>query len=235
MSLTFTKIVDKIDRACGTNSTSYTLAQKATDVNIAWDEVLSIALKNKGWDVDDWNQTDYPIITTNLVANQRDYSFTYDDNSSLILGISRVMIKNASGVFVDVNPVDQQDPNNSPIGMVDGQNATGTPTTYDKTSNGIFLDPIPSYSSTGGLKVFIDREPTYFTASDTTKVAGIDGLCHDYLYLKPAYEYARDKGLQSAERLFRDLQVARKKIDERYGRREKDWPKKMTPKIENTK
>ena len=194
-----------------------------------------MALKAVGWNVDDFNHTAYPIITTSLVSDQRDYSFTYDEDSNLILAIHKVLIKNSAGIFVEIKRKDQQstDSNESPVGFWDGNDTTGTPIYYDKTANGIFLDPIPSYSSTGGLKLYIDREPSFLTASDTTKVPGIDGLCHDYLYLKPAYEYARDKNLASAERLYRDLQDARKKVDDRYATKERDIIKRMVANVED--
>jgi hypothetical protein len=236
MSLTFTNIVNKIDRACGTNSTTYTLANKAIDVNLALDDVMTIALKSRGWNVDDFNHTKDPFITTNLVANQRDYHFTYDEQSNLILDVERVMVADASGVFSTITPVDQQaDPDSEIKDFIDGQNTSGTPIRYDKTGNGIFLDPIPSYSYTNGLKMFISRQSSYFLSSDTTKVAGIDGLCHDYLYLKPAYEYARDKNLPQKETLYRDLQISINKIKERYGSREKDVEKRLVPNIESNR
>jgi hypothetical protein len=233
MSLTFTNIKDKIRRVTGANTASYSDAEITTDVNLALDEVFLLALRNNGWNVDDYNHTHDPFITTNLVASQRDYHFTVDEQSNRILEIYKVMVKDNGGTFHEITPVDQQSDANSTF--YDGQNSTGTPTTYDKTGNGIFLDLIPSYSSTGGLKVFISREPSYFLSTDTTKVAGIDGLTHDYLYLKPAYEYARDKGLPIAERLYRDLLDARKKVDERYGRREKDTIKRLIPASQNNK
>jgi hypothetical protein len=197
-------------------------------INSALDEIFAIALKTLGWNVDDLNWTHDPFITTNLVSGQRDYHFSTDEDGSLILGIYKVMVANSSGVFYELTPVDIQ--KNAPNSMIDGQNLTGSPNSYDKTGNGIFLDLIPNYSYTDGIKIFIDREPTYFLVSDTTKLAGVDGLCHDYLYLKPAYEYARDKGFQNVERLYRDLLTAVKKIEDRYSNKEKDVNKIMTNK-----
>lgn len=235
MSLTFSNIVTKIDRACGTNSTSYTLANKAIDVNLALDDIYAIALKTMGWNLDDFNHTYDPFITTDLVASQRDYHFSTDQDSARILEIHRVMaMDSATGDYKSLTPVDQQSEQDMQS-FYDGNNTTGTPTRYDKTGNGLYLDVIPGYSATNGLKVFISREPSYFTSSDTTKVAGVDGLVHDYLYLKPAYEYARDKSLINVERLYRDLQDAIKKINIRYGTREKDVEKCLIPNVENNK
>ena len=240
--LSFTQLCSKLDRVLGTDSVSYPLADKAVDCNIALQEVFALALKTAGWNVDDFNHEKYNIITTNLVSGQRDYSFTYDEQGNLILGIYAVFAKNAaSGVFKKLEAVDQQRQDEDITGKSmeyfwDGNDTQGVPTRYDKTADGIFLDPIPSYSSSNGLKVMIDREPSYFTAYDfdgTTKIAGIDGLCHDYLYLKPAYEWARDKGLSSAERLYRDLLDARQKVYDRYGMRERDVLHRLIPKVDD--
>jgi hypothetical protein len=231
MSLTFTNICNKVWRATGTNTTNYTPANIAIDVNLAQDEVWAEALKNNGWNVDDFNQVDYPIIYTSLNSGQRDYTFITDETGNRIIDIYKVQVMDNDGVYHDLTPTDQQ--GETPATMTDGQSTTGTPTTYDLTSNGIFLDLIPNYTKARGLKVFIDREPTYFTASDTTKVSGIDPLCHDFLYLKPAYEYARDKGLNQAEKLFRDLQVSMKKVSERYGIRDKGAVPRMVTMPQN--
>jgi len=237
VALTFTNILNKVWRATGTVAGLYSTANIVIDVNLAQDEVWAEALKNNGWNVDDFNQTDYPIIYTDLVNGQRDYQLVTDATGNRVLDIYKVQIKDASGIYHDIKLVDQQG-DNSNVSMTDGQNTTGLPTTYDLTGHGIFLDVIPATGSvtmTNGLKVFIDRTPTYFATTDTTKVSGIDPLCHDYLYLKPSYEYARDKGLQNRESLFRDMQVAWEKIKTRYGTRQKNLPNRMVNLQENNR
>ena len=216
MSLNFTQICNKIDRACGTNSATYTVANKTIDINLAQDEVLVEALKNNGWNVDDFNNTDNPIIKTDLNAGQRSYSFILDGSGNRILDIYKVFVMDNSGVYQEIKLVDQHGSSSS-LTMTDGQNTQGNVKEYDLTGNSIFLDLIPSYSKEDGLLVYINREMTYFQSTDTTKVSGVDPLCHDYLYLKPSYEYSRDKGLQNHETLFRDLQEAKKKVTTRYG------------------
>lgn len=234
MSLTFTQIKEKIRRTTGTNSATYTDAQIADDVNLALDEVFLIALKNNGWNVDDWNHPKDPFITAPLVSGRRDYHFTYDEQGNMVLDFYKVMVRqSATGHYVELKPVDQQ--SDGPSTYYDGQNTSGIPTTYDKTGNGIFLDVIPNYDSTDGLKIFINRTPNYFISTDTTKVAGIDGLCHEYLCIKPEYEYARDKNLPNREALYRDLLEAKKKVDIRYGTRAKDEIRRMMPMAQNNK
>lgn len=177
------------------------LKEFAAGANQALDDFWAFAIPASGtWQLDDSNQTDYPIITANLVANQRDYSFTVDGSSNLILEIYKVFVANASGIYSEIFPVDVQSEENT-SSFTDGQNATGTPTRYDKTSNGIFLDPIPSASVTNGLKVYINREASYFTSGDTTKKPGVPGILHKYFYLKPALDYARRNSLANLPRI----------------------------------
>lgn len=176
------------------------LKEFTADVNMAWDDFVAIAIQSSGtWQFDDSNQTDYPIITTNLVSGQRDYSFTTDGSGNLILDIYRVFVADTGGVFSELTAVDAQ---SSPIadveGFTNGKNLTGVPTKYDKTANGIFLDQIPNYNYTNGLKIYINREPSYFISSDTTKKPGVPGIFHKYFFLKPAQTYAARLGLPIA-------------------------------------
>lgn len=233
-----TGLVEMLDQAVGTDNTSFPLAQKTAKINLALDEALSIIFKisKSGWQFDDSNHTTDPVLTANLVDGTRAYDFSEDSGGNLTLDVLRVMIADSSGSFRTIEPVSQRTGLEDDIStFFEGSDTEGTPTKYDKRGMKILLDPIPSYNYTNGLKVFINRQTSYFNVASTGVVAGIDGLCHDFLYLKPAYEYARDKGLANVERLYRDLQASIKKIEDRYGTREKDTPRRMTPAYHNMK
>jgi len=233
-----TGLVEMLDQALGTNNDSFPLAQKIAKINLALDEALAIIFKvsKSGWQFDDSNHSSDPVLTANLVSGTRAYDFSQDAGGNLVLDVYRVMISGSDGVFRVIDPVSQRtDPKEDIDDFIDDQNTAGTPTKYDKYGMKISLDPIPNYNYTNGLKLFINRQASYFTVDSTSQVAGIDGLCHDFLYLKPAYEWARDHGLHNTKRLFRDLQLATIKLEKRYGAREKDTPRRMTPNIENTR
>ena len=222
-------IVQTIDDLCGTDSTSYPLKDKTRDINLALDRVLALIFEVGGtWQFDDSNQTDYPIITTNLVSGQRDYSFTLDANSNLILEIFRVMVADPNGVYQEISP--------SNVGEVDvppnyysGQNITGQPSTYQKLGNGILLDPPSNYNRTAGLKIYVNREGSYFTTSDTTKKPGFAGLFHEYLALRPAYMYCLKKQIAKKNDLKNDMIEMENAIMNYYKAREKDNPKVIRP------
>lgn len=226
--MTFSEIVAKIDRACNTNSTSYTLANKAIDVNLALRDLIAIALRNKKVNYDDPNQTENPFLTTNLVSGQRDYYFALDEQSNIILAFNKIMVADAAGVFYALDRVNQE-LDSGMEAFFDGQNAAGQPTRYDQTGMAVFLDPVPNYSVSGGIKAFIDRTPSYFISSDTTKTAGTDELVQSYLWLRPSYEYCRDKEKKNAEQLFRDMNIALRAAEDRLLATPKDTPRRFVP------
>ena len=136
------------------------LKQLTASVNKALDDFTALALQAGGtWGWDDSNQTDYPIIRTNIVSAQRDYTFTTDESGNLILDIYRVRVSDSGGTYRDINPVDLQ--TSGQLAYTD--TAKGVPTAYDKTANGILFKEIPNYNYTNGLEVYINREGSYFT------------------------------------------------------------------------
>ena len=231
-------IIQLIERNCGFNEAeisgnSTLLAQFTGDVNLALDRALSLIFNaGRTWQFDDSNHTDYPIITTNIVSGQRDYSFTTDGNSNLILDIYKIVVADSSGKYQEVTPVDVQT-DKDVNSFFDGSNTTGKPTRYDKTANGIFLDPVPNYNYTNGLKIYINREGSYFTTSDTTKKPGIAGLFHQYFALYPSYLYSYRNGLTNADRLEREVFKIEDEMVKYYGLREKDVKRRILPNIEN--
>lgn len=165
-------------------------------VNNAIDAYLLLWAKAAGtWQADDINHTSYPILPSNIVASQRDYSFVTDGSSNRILDVSKVLILPSATAteYIEIFPVDELDTNASNILTT---TRTGTPVQYGKMANGIFLDPIPSFSATNGIKIIVNREGSYFTTSDTTKIPGVPAF-HEYFYLRPAMEKAGRLGLSN--------------------------------------
>jgi len=237
-------IIQQIESNCGFNDgdisgNSVLLAKFTAEVNLALDRALSIIFKSDGtWQFDDSNHTDSPFITTDLVSGQRAYSFTKDGSDNLILEIFKVLVMDEDGVYQEIDPVDQQMSKNSRVNVdsfVDGQDETGTVTRYDKTGNAIYLDKIPSYSKTDGIKMLISREGSYFSTTDTTKKPGILGLYHEYLALVPSYKYARNHNLPNTKRLWEDIERFEEQMRTAYGKRNKDIKRRMRPAVEDNK
>jgi len=230
-------ILQHIERNCGFEDggiTGNTKLKKwfTSEVNLALDEVLSNIFEVDGtWQFDDSNFEDFPTITTDLVAGQRDYNFTTDETGNLILDVYSVFaLKSATDTkFELLQPIDRQSDKGTD-GYWDGQEKQGVPTSYDKTGNGILLDLVPDFSVANGLKIYINREGSYFSDNDTTKKAGFSGLYHEYLALRPAYNYARINSLPYTEQLKRDMREIMEKLRDSYSRREKDKRHVMRPK-----
>jgi hypothetical protein len=188
-----------------------------------------VALASSGtWEVDDTNQTDYPIMMTNIVANQQDYSFTIDETLNQVLDIFRVEIKDANGNWQLVEAYDEYAETTS---LSQQQTETGTPTRYSKTANGIFLDRTPSYNSTNGLKIYYARTPSYFTITGGTTVSptkpGIPDMFHRYLSFKPAYHYCLAKGLPQAQAYKLEVDQLEKAIEVYHSQRTRDEKPRM--------
>jgi len=230
-------LIQQIERNCGFNDgdisgNTLRMAQFTSDINQTMDDALAIIFKAGGtWQYDDSSHADFPVVTANLTSGTRRYSFTEDDNSNLLLGIYKVMVMDEAGVYQEVKPVDLQSTNSNENvdSFVDGQDETGVITSYDKTGKYITFNLTPTYSQTGGIQVYINRESTYFTVSDTTKKPGIDGLCQEYLSLVPSYKYARNHSLPNVARLEKDVSMMEQKIKDRYGRRERDTRRAFVP------
>jgi hypothetical protein len=237
--LTYTQTLKRIEDTCGFNRgdiiNNPIRKERFTDaINVAQDEVFGYIFNkvNHGWQFDDTYQEKYPIITMDIESGKRDYAFIADEQGNLILDIYKIMLTDSTGNTREIPQVDQQG-RDADKGFYNSE--TGTPTKYDITANGIFFNLIPDFSRDDAIEIYINRTGMQFATSDTTKKAGFNPLYHEYLVLKPSYEYARDNGLDNVERLKRDMLEMRKEIETAYGNRGKDINRKLTPFMENNK
>ena len=214
---------DKTNTQSATTS-SYTRTTKIRDINNAYAHYLTLANQASGrWLADDTNQVDYPVITTNIVSSQQDYSFTVDEQGNQILDIYRVECFDSAGIAHKLRPFDMQDTEQA---LTEFMKNGGIPVCYDKTANGLILYPTPNYSYTNGLKIYYERTPSYFTVSGTvasdTKKPGIPDIHHEYLALRPAYQYCLQKGLSQASSYYNEMIAMESFIKEYYRDRNKD-------------
>jgi len=198
--MNYTETLDLISRNTNTqNSTtsSYPIAAKTIDVNNALNQYFILANMGAGnWrPADDTNQTDYPVIFFDLVAGQKDYVFTVDEQGNQILDVYKVRILQPNGIdWTTLEQINVDRYNDEYLNTT----TTGVPDSYYLTANGLFIVNPSNYNMTGGIQIFISRTSTYFTVSDTTKKAGIPWVHHEYLALRPSYFYCLQKGLPQA-------------------------------------
>jgi hypothetical protein len=220
-----TGICQEIDSICGTNSTSYTLADKNRRLNSALDDYVLLAIKEaSGWSVEDTGETDLPIASTDLVSGQADYSFP---NESLVLETLQILL--ADGVtYRELSPVDQINPNAG----------SGIPTGYKKVGNSFILTPTPNYTVTSGIKNHYRRAFNYSTVSSTTFTPtspGIPSVFHTWLARKASLPYLVEKGIASKNDINALILEGNDKIIAYFGRRPKDVVKRMSPARESNK
>jgi len=176
---------DLLGLASGDTSV-YTLAAKARSANTNKYKLALMMMKaNDAWSWDDNAQTDFPIATTTLVAGQRDYTLP-----SYSIGLERVEIKDKSGNFYKLDPMDESDRKTA---LTNYGESNGVPTKYWVKGRSLFVDPAPDANQvtlTAGLKIYFPREVSEFTAGTTTTEVGFDEPGDRAVALMVAEEFA---------------------------------------------
>lgn len=195
------------------DASQWPTARIVSSVNNYLDKVAGYAIAaDRRFQWDDTNHTKLPIGTTNLVANQADYSFLTDEQGNSIITLTRVELLDSNGTYRVLEPIDQSD---ITLAIDTEQATTGTPTCYDKIADNIVrLYPKPSTSVTSGLKFYFQRSPSYFAATDTTKSPGVAPMLHRGFVIAAAYDGALTLGLANinalaAEKLMEEQNMVR--------------------------
>lgn len=229
--MTISDIVSKTYFLSKTNATSFQAADMLILINNAYERVVSLILScDNRWQYDDSNNTDLPIATTSLVANQQDYAL-----ATTHLEISRVELKNQAGNWSLLQPFDASDVKES-LNYVGG--ISGIPIAYDKLGSSIFLYPPPSYSQAASLKIYFQRGPASFTSGEVTtgtKLPGFNSLYHDLIPLWAAYDYALANGLPNANQLMVEIQRKEEALQNDYNMRSKDEQKFIRPVLRSSR
>lgn len=188
-------------------------------INRALDKVSNLIMSCDGrWQYDDTNYTDLPIGTTDLVNNQQDYGLSITHQKLL-----RVEILNKDGKYVKLEPLDINEVDE--LGMTEFMNTGGTPRYYDVQGNSILLYPKPQtnfVTFTSGLKVFFQREPSYFVTTDTTKSPGFATAFHRLVSRWACYDYALNRQLPIAKALRDEITILEQELQDHYNSRQPD-------------
>ncbi len=206
-----------------TNASSYPDSILITEANNALDRVTSLILQSDGrWQWDDENNTDLPIATTALVANQQDYSLAVSHLQETRL---EVQDNNTTPQWHKLIPIDQSDLYSQ--AMVKSSTFGGLPAFYDKIGNSFFLydatlNPAPNYSQAASLKIYFKRPPSYFVTADTTKSPGFNQLYHELIPLWISYNYAIANGKANATLLMNQIVLKEQALQDDYASRDKD-------------
>lgn len=224
--MTLNDIVNSVYFRTQTNASNFPAASMLIFINNAYERVASLIQRvDDRWQWDDSNETDLPIATTALVANQQDYSIPVS-----FLTIDRVEILTQINTWLLLVPIDPHDVKLRAMGQY--LNVPGTPRQYDKIANSIFLYPTPNYGIAGGLKIYYTRAPIAFTSSDLstgTAVPGFNSLFHDLIPLWVSYEYSVANKPQNAAGFMKAIQAKEQDLNDFYGSRSRDERPRMMP------
>lgn len=185
-------LVQDIDFICGTDSTSYPLADKARNCNRHYYVAVSDAIKAIGRNgpFDDENLGSLPATSFDLVDNQHEYKLRGTNGKlTTLLKVHAVEIKDSAGNTNRIQPIDTDDLRRS---ITDFENTKGVPKYYDLRGNYIYLYPAPSSTQvtlTNGITVHHTREVDAFTSADTTQEPGFAEPYHRIISLGAAYDY----------------------------------------------
>jgi len=189
-SLTGTKqgLVQDIDFLCGSNDSSFPLADKTRCVNIHYQDIARLIWDSvKNWEYDDSNNTDLPIATTTLVTTQQDYEIP-----ATCQRLHRLEVLDTAGNYQKLAPLDTYD---TDMALTEYAELGSIPTHYDLQGRSIFLYPTPvagAVTMASGLKVYFDRAVTEFTSASTTAVPGFATAFHRILSVSTSLDFEED-------------------------------------------
>lgn len=227
-----TGIVEDIDFLINTDSTSYPIEQKTRNINRRYDEVVSMILQSDGrWKWDDTNQTAQPATAINMTEQTTAVAIP----DTTYLTINRVEILDVNGNWYKINPFNEHEIVDQ--AMSEFLKTPGRPLLYEKVGGFLNLYPKPSSANvtlSGGLKIYYQRNASYFATTDTTKVPGFAAPFHRILSLGGALDYAIANSMNGKisilapllTKMEQDLQLF-------YSTRSRDESVRLVPRVEN--
>lgn len=214
-------IVQQVRALMRVDSTQWSTAKIVASANNWLDTVTGFAIgADARFQWDDSNHTKLPIGTTNLVANQSDYSFLTDEQGNSIITLTRLEILDPSGYYRQLEPIDQVELDGAEDEFL---RVAGLPVKYDKLADNIVrLYPKPLTSVTSGLKFYFQRSASYFATTDTSKAPGVSPLLHRGFVIAGAYDGALTLGLKNLQALSVERTYEQKKMEDYFTIRTND-------------
>ena len=199
------------------NNTSFPLTEKTVYANMA-NRLILTEIHNAygGWKYDDRNNTDFPIATTDLVANQTDYALPLDT-----IHLNAVYYKDTAGNWTKLIPLTLEEVNRRDA-EPEFEDTPSQPTYYRALSNSIKIYPAANFSQDDSLMVEYSRDISTFATTDTTKTAGFDAIFHEAIAVYMAYQYAQINQLQNLKSLTEQWVDYMTRIKRHYSQKFKD-------------
>lgn len=206
---------------------AYPTANRLINYNIWNQKVVTMIIDSQDTsDFDDMNRSGYATLSTDLVANQRDYRFGVSNG---VIEVKRVDVSYDGTTSYKSTPVDST---NFEQGLIEGE--TQIDTYYSQSSpahdwkyNALFLYPKPT-ASIGSIVVEVSRtakdidSSTYTTGTATP---GFDENFHPMIPYGMAMEYFVSNGMtEQATQMAQILSDYETRLRRQYGKKERNYP-----------
>jgi len=207
-------LVEDTDYICGTDSTSYPLADKARNANRHYYKAVIDILKVSGRvQFDDSNHTTLPEYTFTLVDSQKDYSLPTN-----LLKLWAIEVRDTAGNWTKLSEVDIDDMKTT---ITDFEDTPSIPRRYDLRGDSAFLHPAPASTDvtlTNGGKMYFSREIDGFTYDDTTQEPGFAEPFHRIVSLGMSYDWLLINGTtDKTDRIRQEYEQLRTEMRQFYG------------------
>jgi hypothetical protein len=183
------------------------------------------------WKWDDTNNAAQPTTTINMTEATTAVAIP----DTTYLTINRVEVLDVNGNWYKINPFNEHEVVNQ--SMTEYLKTPGRPLMYEKVGGFLNLYPKPTGGSvtlTAGLKVYYQRDASYFTTVDTTKVPGFAAPFHRILSFGGALDYAIANGLSQKINILTPLiQKIEQDLQTFYSSRSRDEKVRITPRRED--
>jgi len=228
-------ILERARDAARVDSTQWATAKVVASCNDWINHIFTRGkILDRKFQLDDTNHTKLPRGTTNLIANQSEYSFLTDEQGNRITNLTRIDILDATGLWRQLVPIDQAQLGG--IALDEWNKTASLPLYYDKVADNIIrLYPKPLTSVTAGIKYYFQRSPTPFLVTDTTKQPGVADDLHRGFVIYSAYDAAWTLGLSNLAVLSAELQKEEQVIDDYFASRQTDEPNVITTKYRSSR
>lgn len=242
--MTLGDVATKARALTNTDITQYTDAQLLIDINIWYQKTVTMIFESQDdTDFDDARNTNYPVETTPMIANQRDYTIPITEK---MLKIKRVDVSYDGVNYYRAMPLDTgaypygiKYNNASSVDTNLDSNFTKQAPFYDVAYNSVWLYPMPIAAdvTAGGLvRVEWERNVTPFTSSDytsvltdSTVVPGFDAPFHPIVAYGAAWEYAISRQMPQLAQIQQQLVDWETRLRQAYGRKQLDTLLQLRP------
>lgn len=229
--MTLGDVANKARALTHSDTVSYTAANLLIDINIWYQKAVSMIFESQDdTDFDDNRNTSYPIVTTPLVAGQRDYPILV---SNAVLKIKRVDVTYDGTNYFRATPFDNG-ATSWGLGNLTNEDANMIKQAprYDIQYQAIFLYPLAVASDVSAgakMRVEWERNITPFTAADytsdpndSTVILGFDPPFHPIVAYGAGYEFANANNLPQLQNIKQDLTDWENRLRIAYGRKDLD-------------